>query len=114
MQIDVHIDTHTPARQEVIQTITAGVAEGLRHHRTRLTRATVHIRDLNGPRAGVDHRCTLEVRPAGLEPLSVSDDAPTVAQALSAALQKMNRQLASTFGKRDQVRERVSASGLPS
>lgn len=83
-------------------------------HRARLTRATVHIRDLNSHACRVDHRYTLEVRPAGLEPLGVSNDAPAVAQALSAALQKMNRQLASSFGKRDEVRKHISASGLPS
>lgn len=111
MKLEVSIDTRAADRKGVIGAISAEVENGLKHYGARLTRVAVHLRDINGPRAGIDHRCTLEARPAGLAPQAVTHDAESANEALKGAIGKMNSLLASTFGKKEQIRERVSASG---
>jgi hypothetical protein len=61
----------------------------------RLTRVEAHFSDENGPKTlGNDKRCRIEARPASQKPVSVSADAPTAEQALTAAAGKMKRLLA--------------------
>lgn len=112
MKVEVSIDTRAADRTDVIARIASEVENGLKHYHTRLTRVEVHIRDVNGPRSGTDHRCTIEARPAGLTPVAVTEDAENVNDALKGALIKMNHLLSSTFGKKEQIRDRVPASGL--
>ncbi|MEC5398220.1 hypothetical protein [Uliginosibacterium sp. H1] len=113
MRIEVSIDTNAADRTSVMAALAAEVENGLRHHRTRLTSAQLHVRDTNGPRAGVDHRCTLEVRPAGLDAVAVSHEAATVNEVVRGVLSKMNARLGTLFGRQDARQPRVSASGLP-
>ena len=71
----------------------------------RLTRVEVHLSDENGAKAGTrDKRCVIETRPAGMQPVSVTDDAATVLEAATGAAHKMKRLLDSTFGKIDEKR----------
>lgn len=111
MKVEVSIDTYAADRNGVMAAIAMEVENGLKHYDARLTRVEVHMRDINGPRSGIDHRCALEARPAGLAPLAVTHEAESVNEALKGAIGKMSKLLASTFGKKDQIRERVSASG---
>ncbi|MDQ8023570.1 MAG: hypothetical protein REI94_17150 [Moraxellaceae bacterium] len=116
MRIEVSIDTRAADRTSVMAALAAEVEAGLKHYRMRLTSAQLHLRDTNGPRAGVDHRCALEVRPAGSDPIAVTHEAATVNESVKGAIAKMNQRLATVFGKLETVRdrERISASGLPS
>lgn len=111
MKVEISIDTRAADRNGVIASLAAEVENGLRHYRTRLTRVEVHMRDVNGPRSGNDHRCAMEARPAGLPPLAVTHEAANTADALKGAISKMNHLLASTFGKKDQI-ERVPAASV--
>jgi hypothetical protein len=55
----------------------------------RLTRVEVHVRDVDGPRSGAnDKRAIVELRPAGLAPISGSDEADTIDAAVSRATDK--------------------------
>lgn len=109
MKVEVSIDTQAADRTGVIASISEEVSSGLKHYRTRLTRVEVHMRDINGPRSGIDHRCALEARPAGLAPLAVTHEATNTSDALKGAISKMNKLLASTFGKLEQI-DRVPVS----
>lgn len=111
MKVEISIDTRAADRNSVIESLSAEVENALKHYRTRLTRVEVHMRDVNGPRAGNDHRCAIEARPAGLPPLAVTHEAANTTDALKGALSKMANLLASTFGKKDQI-ERVSAASM--
>lgn len=67
----------------------------------RITRIEVHLTDENGQAksGGNDKRCLLEVRLAGLQPMTVSHDAPSIEQAVSGAVQRMKRSLTSASGR---------------
>lgn len=43
--------------------------ESLRHHRGRVNRISLRLSDDNGPRGGIDKRCTIEVRVRGADPI---------------------------------------------
>lgn len=111
MKVEVSIDTQAADRNSVISTIAEEVGNGLKHYQTRLTRVEVHMRDINGPRSGIDHRCALEARPSGLAPVAVTHEAANASDALKGAISKMNKLLASTFGKLDQI-DRVPVSSV--
>lgn len=66
-----------------------------------LTRTEVFIKDVNGPKGGVDKHCRLEARPRGTEPVVIDhqdEDAYTcvtrAAEKLGKALQRRRGQLA--------------------
>lgn len=57
----------------------------------RITRVEVHLRNLNGPKHGVDKRCVIEARLAGHDPLAVEADAEDLYQAVHLAAGKLER-----------------------
>jgi ribosome-associated translation inhibitor RaiA len=67
----------------------------------RVTRVEVHLRDVNGPREGVDQRCSIEIRVAGLDPFAVDADAAEMGVAIREAAGKAQRALDRRIGKRE-------------
>lgn len=67
----------------------------------RLTRIEAHLHDDNSPaKAGSrDKRCTLEARPAGMQPVSVEDEADDIYDAVRGAASKLKRALAKRLQK---------------
>lgn len=108
MQIQIHgqdIEINDQLREFVEQRL----AEAVEHFPDRLTRIEVHLKDLNGGKAGVDKRCTLEARPRGMEPLAVTQDSDNVAEAIRQAAGKLQRALKHRIEK-PQTRARRGAS----
>jgi len=60
-----------------------------------LTRVEVHLSDENSiaKTGDEDKRCVMEARPAGSQPISVSHQGATLAQALGGAAKKLARHL---------------------
>lgn len=110
MHVEVRTDTRTTAD---VADVTAEVETGLARFRDRLTRVEVHLSDVNGPKGGTDCRCVLEARPAGRQPVAVTSDAASPEEAVSAAVEKMDRLLTSTFDRLDDPKGNTSSSGLP-
>ncbi len=86
----------------------AAMSDGLealtRDHLSRfedkLTRVEIHVTDENaGREGGDDKQCVIEVRPTGLDPVKVTDNAGSVHQATVGALGKMVTVLDRTYGK---------------
>lgn len=78
----------------------ASVRSRLARYEDRLTRIEIHVGDVNANKGGPDDkRCTLEARPNGLDPVSVTDDAATIDQAVAGAAGKLLVTLERTFGK---------------
>jgi len=76
---------------------------------TQLTRVEVHFRDDNSSKSnGLDKRCVLEARPAGMQPVVVEVVAVTVEEALDDAVEKMAKLLNSTFEKLHDHKGRMS------
>ena len=67
------------------------VSSALEHQASRVTRVEVHLRDLNGQKAGIDKRCTMEARLAGFQPLAVEEDREDLYDAIHAAAKKLHR-----------------------
>ena len=82
---------------EVAQTIVTGA---LGHLTGRLTRVEVHIVDVNAAKGGSDDiRCTIEGRPEGMQPQTVTHRDANVEAALRGGAKKLRALLDSAFGK---------------
>ena len=67
----------------------------------RVTRVETYIDDVNGPKAGVDKRCTMEARLAGQPPIAVEHRAEDVGEAIAGAARKLGRAVANRLGRLD-------------
>jgi len=80
--------------------VEASVSQLLQRFEGQITRVEVHLSDFNGERFGADdQRCVLEARPAGRDPVVVTNHAATPEEAAHGAAQKMQRLLTSLFAK---------------
>ncbi len=70
-----------------------------RHHGNRLTQIIVHLKDTNARKGGVDKLCSMEARPAGLDPVTVhAQDADTYLAVRDAA-DKLDRAIEHRLGR---------------
>ncbi|MBX3396172.1 MAG: HPF/RaiA family ribosome-associated protein [Phycisphaerae bacterium] len=101
MRIQVNMDNRIGGTAPKISNFKALVAEKLARFGERITRVEVHLTDANGPQktGGDDIRCLLEVRLAGLQPVSVTERGNSQDQALRGAVNKMQNLIDRTLGK---------------
>ena len=79
----------------------------------RLRTVRIRIHDVNGPRGGVDVRCTVDLRGPGLPPLRAEVLDASVEAALDRAAEVAGRLVAKTVAlARSDVRRTRSHSGL--
>jgi len=100
--LDVQINTanNIEGREALTQHLEDAVRDRLSRFTDRLTRVAVHVGDENGDRnVGHDKRCVVEARPAGLGPVTVTEQSDSIDQATAGALSKMVSALDRTFGK---------------
>ncbi len=65
----------------------------------KLTRVRVHLKDVNAHKGGVDIRCTMEARPAGLDPVGIEASNEDAYSASKAAADKLERALEHRLGR---------------
>src|SRR5690606_16379248 len=101
MLIQLNTDSNIKGDDVLAQQVEAIVKNALERFSEQVTRVEVHISDANSEnKFGTDDkRCLLEARLAGLQTISVSDQAATVAQAVDGAVEKKKRSLDSTLGR---------------
>ncbi|MDP3489252.1 MAG: hypothetical protein Q8R71_03875 [Phenylobacterium sp.] len=100
MQVQVNTANNVEGREALVQSIEEDVRHRLSRFEGRLTRVEVHVGDENGDRTeGDDKRCVMEARPSGLAPVTVTEQAGSIDQATSGALNKLSSALDRTFGK---------------
>jgi ribosome-associated translation inhibitor RaiA len=101
MKIQINTDKNIPGRESLAQNVETILEQVLARFSEQITRVEVHLSDENSStKAGTpDKRCLLEVRLAGRQPSSVSEQAQTVDQAVRGAAQKMISSLESETGK---------------
>lgn len=79
---------------------TSQIAEELKNYKSYITRIEVHLSDQNGKKEGVkDIRCLLEARIEGREPIAVSNQADTIEQSLTGAIDKLKASLKTKLGR---------------
>lgn len=101
MIIQINTDSNIEGATELAGQIKTVVRNNLERYSEQVTRVEVHLSDENSDRkfGTDDKRCLLEVRLAGLRPISVSDQAATLEQAVDGAVEKLKRSLDSTLGR---------------
>lgn len=100
MQFQLNTDSHIHGSEALAEAAEKIVVDALGHLTGRLTRVELHLADMNAAKGGADDiRCTLEARPEGMQPHTVTHTDANVAAALRGAAAKMRALLDSEFGK---------------
>ena len=101
MKIQINTDNNIPGQEALAHSVEAILEQVLARFSDQITRIEVHLSDENSAaKSGMaDNRCLLEVRLAGRQPASVSEQAQTVDQAVRGAAHKMVSSLESALGK---------------
>lgn len=100
MDIQINTANNVPGREALTQQLEETVRDRLSRFSERLTRVEVHVGDENGDRGGGDDkRCVIEARPAGRAPISVTEQAGSIDQAIAGALSKVTTALERDVGK---------------
>ena len=100
MQVQFNSDSSVMGTENVAARIETRVREKLARFEDRLTRLEIHVRDENGAKGGGDDKsCTIEARPMGGQPVSVSAHAAKVDDAASKAAGTLAQRLERHFGK---------------
>src|SRR5688572_13285109 len=84
------------------------LGEKLGRHARSVERVSVRLRDINGPRGGVDVRCRIKVVVSGLPSVVVEQQAATFRPALTGALAGAERAVRRTLQRRRMRPIRVS------
>lgn len=107
MQIQVNTDSNIKGREGLATHITDEVSHILGRFSDHLTRVEVHLSDENSGKSGpLDKRCVMEARPSGHQPVAVTHHGATLEEAYVGAGHKLQKLLASTFGR---IEERKGA-----
>ncbi|HRX84588.1 MAG TPA: HPF/RaiA family ribosome-associated protein [Phycisphaerae bacterium] len=112
MQIQVRTDNHIQGSEALTRHVETEVTQSLHRFGRQITRVEVHLTDTNSHKSGdADKRCVVEARLAGLQPIAVNDNAPTVHQAVSGAIGKIERLLDHTLGRLAHPKGRAPTNG---
>lgn len=103
MQIKVNTDNHIEGTQDFQDHVKAVISKSLSHFSEEITRVEVHVSDENGPKDSGkmgDKRCLIEVRLAGVNPISVIDHNSNLHAAIAGAADKAQRTIGKLVEKR--------------
>ena len=100
MRIQINSDQNVRVDTRVIQFVRGEVNRFLKRFGSKLTRVEVHLSDVNSRKFGInDKRCLIEARPARHRPLTATNRAQTVRQAVGGALKKLRTGLETFYGR---------------
>ena len=113
MLVRVNTDNNIVGSDKLSQDVEEIVTDVLGRFSDRLTRVEVHLADENSrAKSGQDDkRCTMEARVAGRQPVAVTEQAPTLMQAVTGAAEKLEKTLDRTLERLDDRKGRTSAGG---
>jgi ribosome-associated translation inhibitor RaiA len=100
MKIQINTDNHITGREALAQQAEATVTGALGHLAEHIRRVEVHLSDENGKKAGGrDKRCMMEARLEGHQPIAVTDEADSLAEAVAGAADKLKRSVDHTLSR---------------
>ena len=100
MQFQLNTDANIQGDDRLAEVAETVVTSALGHLTDRLSRIEVHLADVNGAKGGADDiHCTVEARPEGMKPQTVTHSDANVEAALRGASKKIRALLDSEFGK---------------
>lgn len=113
MQIQLNTDDKVQGGESLTAWARSEIKDKLARFGDSLTRIEVHLSEVGTTHDATGaRRCTLEARLAGRAPVAVSHDAPKVADALHAALDKLVRLLDTTIGRGRDAHGRDTIRGI--
>ena len=105
MLVQINTDNRIEGTNAYNAAVEERVRERLSRFAVRLTRVEVHLRDVDGDRnGGQGIEAKLEARPAGGQPITVTDQAASIDSAVAGVVRKAVDILDRAFGKQDAVR----------
>ena len=100
MKIEVNTDRHIESSERLIAYCKSTLEAEFDRFSDYITRLDVHFSDENGTKGGDDDkRCLIETKLKGLSPVTTSNSASNIDDALSGAIDKMSSVLDSTISK---------------
>jgi ribosome-associated translation inhibitor RaiA len=98
MQIQINTDGNIEGRERLATYVTGVVEDALGRFRERLTRVELHLTDEDSHKGGRDDkRCVMEAHIKGHQTLVATNQATTMNEAVSGAIDKMKRSIDSTL-----------------
>jgi ribosome-associated translation inhibitor RaiA len=113
MLVRVNTDNNIVGSDKLSQEVESIVTDVLGRFSDRLTRVEVHLADENSRAKGGqdDKRCTMEARVAGRQPIAVTEQSPSLMQAVTGAAEKLEKTLDRTLERLGDRKGRTSAGG---
>lgn len=113
MQVLLNTDSHISSGQNLSALVESTVQEAMQRFGDRVTRVEVHLTDENSraKEGDNDKRCVMEARLAGLSPITVSDQAATIEQALDGAAERLQKTVTRTLERLADPKGRTSFAG---
>ena len=113
MQIQVNTDKHIEGSTELTLQVEAVVEGSLSRFGDRVTRVEVYLSDENSSQkgGGTDKRCRMEARLAGLQPITVTADGPSLDHVLNGAADKLEKTLTRNLDRKSDPKGRTSFAG---
>jgi len=100
MKFQLNTDAHIQGDDRLAEVAETMIVSALGHLTARLSRIEVHLADVNAAKGGPDDiRCTIEARPEGMQPQTVTHTDANVEAALRGGARKIRALLESEFGK---------------
>ncbi len=100
MQFQLNTDSNIEGDTRLAEVAEEIVTSAVGHLSGRLTRVEVHLIDTNAAKGGADDiKCTIEARPEGMQPQTVTHSDANVEAALRGGSKKLRSLLDSEFGK---------------
>ncbi len=100
--MQIQINGHITQTEPLTEHINKEVNHAMRHFNERVTRVEVHLHDENSEKHGKDKKVILEARPAGHQPVTVTQDGEDLYDTIHQASKKLERALDNLFDKLDQ------------
>ncbi len=97
---------HVQLNDSMRDTIDRRLAFALSRFAERIRSTEVQLADINGPRGGVDKRCTITVRIPGAGPVVIEDEDASFHAAVARAFDRLERAVARVLDRRRNTRKR--------
>lgn len=102
MKIQINLGKNLGVHDGLEEYFSGELEKSLTRFANRIISIMVHIEDENSLKSGPkDKRCLIEVRPANLQPIAVTEHSDTVPKAFVNAMDKIKRMLANTYDKQN-------------
>lgn len=100
MHIEINTDNHINNDESVERHVRQSLDTVLTRFGGQVTRVEVHLHDKNADKkGGNDKHCLLEAKLEGRPPVAASDEADTLAAAITGAAKKLQRRLDHDLGR---------------